>query len=169
VKQRSAKSAARSGDRRWRETIEPVDLKIVNELLDNGRLSFRQIAAKLGVATATVAQRIQNLEGAGVIRGVKAVLDYEKLGYYFHVMTQVKVRHGRLFAVERRISAMPNVYAVYDHTGGTDATVLARFRDRGGLDRYLKAVQAIADVERTETQLVLNVIKDNISRLPDAV
>ncbi len=152
---------------RRRETIEPVDLKIVNALLDDARLSYRQIASKLGVATATVAQRIRNMEGIGVLRGARPLLDYEKLGYYFHVLTQVKVKHGKLFAVERRISAMPHVYAVYDHTGGTDATVLARFRERSELDRYLKAVQAIPHVERTETQLVLNVIKDNISRLPD--
>lgn len=165
----NGKSKVKTAERRWRETIEPIDLRIVNVLLVDARLSYRQIAARLGVSTATVAHRIRNMEGSGVIRGVFPLIDYEKLGYYFHVMTQVKVKHGRLFDVERRISALPHVYAVYDHTGGTDATVLARFRERADLDKYLKTMQAIPHVERTETQLVLNIIKDTISRLPDEI
>lgn len=155
--------------RRWRETIEPLDLKIINTLMEDARLSYRQIAQKLGMSTATIAQRMRNMEGNGVIRRIIPLLDFEKLGYYFHVITQVKVKQGRLFKVERKISALANVYAVYDHTGGTDATVLARFRDRSALDRYLKILQSIPDVERTETQLVLNVIKDTISQVPDPI
>ncbi len=143
------------------------DLRIVNELLADARRSYRQIAARTGMATATVAHRLRNLEQRGILLGTRPLLDYEKLGYGFSVLTQVKVTQGKLFDVERRISANPHVFAVYDHTGGTDATVIARFRDRAGLDRFLKTLQTIPHVERTETQLILNVIKENIRRLPD--
>ena len=114
-----------------------------------------------------MAQRLRELARRRVSLGTQPILDYEKLGYVFSVLTQVKVTQGKLFAVERRISSDPHVFAVYDHTGGTDATVLARFRDRPSLDRFLKSLQSIPHVEHTETQLVLNVMKENVRRLPD--
>ena len=146
---------------------DDVDHRVMNLLLQDARLSYRQIAARLRIATATVAQRMRNLQKRGVLLGTVPVLDYEQLGYGFCVLTQVKVKQGKLFEVERRVSANPHVFAVYDHTGGTDATVMARFRDRAGLDGFLKSLQSIAHVERTETHLILNIIKENIRRLPD--
>lgn len=146
---------------------DPEDLKIIDVLLEDARLSYRQIAARIGLATATVAQRLRNLQERRVFLGTSPRLDYERLGYVFCVLTQVKVKQGKLFEVERRISNDPHVFAIYDHTGGTDATVIARFRDRTTLDQFLKVLQSIPHVERTETQLVLNVIKENIRRLPD--
>lgn len=152
-----------------RDRLLSDDLRIINVLLGNARLSYRQIAARLGLSTTTVAQKLRNMERRRILQGTAPVLDYEKIGYSFCVLTQVKVKRGKLFEVERRISADPHVFAVYDHTGGTDATVLARFREREALDQFLKNLQTIPHVERTETQLILNVIKEHIRRLPDPV
>ena len=162
-KSRTTKTAGKKP----RAGADADDLRIINVLLQDARLSYRQIAARIGLSTATVAQRLRNLERQGVLAGTVPLLDYEKLGYAFCVLTKVKVKQGRLFEVERKISADPHVFAVYDHTGGTDATVMARFRERKGLDRFLKLLQSIPHVERTETQLILNVIKESIRRLPD--
>src|SRR3989338_1794960 len=148
-------------------SVDPEDLRIVDVLLADARMSFRQIAARLGLSTATVAHRLRTLEREGVFHGARAQIDFEKLGYVFSVLIQIKVTQGKLFEVERRVSENPHVFAVYAHTGGTDATVIARFRDRSILDRFLKYLQALPHVERTETQLILNVIKENIRRLPD--
>ncbi|MBI4177942.1 Lrp/AsnC family transcriptional regulator [bacterium] len=147
--------------------IDPDDERIINALLSDARQSYRHIAAGLGLATATVAQRVRNLERQKVLLGAVPVLNFEKLGFAFCVITQVKIHQGKLALGLRRLAANPHVFGIYDHTGGTDATVLARFRDRQSLDRFLKQLQAAPHVERTETQLVLNVFKEFIRRLPD--
>lgn len=147
--------------------LSDVDLKIVTALLRDARQSYRELGRRLGLSTATVAGHVRALERAGVIRGYRAEVDFEKLGYGFHVLVEVKVRHGRLFDVEKRMAADPHVYAVYDHTGGTDATAMARFRDRASLDAFIKRLQRVPHVERTETSLVLNIIKDAAGVLPE--
>ena len=65
--------------------------------------------------------------------------------------------------MERKISNNPNVFAVYDITGAFDAVVLARFPTSRQMDNFLKKLQTYEFVERTETKLILNNIKeDNI-------
>lgn len=164
---KNARTPARSAGGDSYDRPDADDIRILNVLMEDARLSYRQIAARVNLSTATVAEKVRRMEAHGIIRGTIPLLNFEKLGYSFCVLTQVKVKQGKLFEVERRISADPHVFGVFDHTGGTDATVLARFRDRGALDRFLKSLQSIPHVERTETQLVLNIIKDQIQRLPD--
>ncbi|HLG42203.1 MAG TPA: Lrp/AsnC family transcriptional regulator [Planctomycetota bacterium] len=141
-------------------TPDETDLRILGALIADARQSYRQIARTLGVSVATVASHAEKLEKAEVVRRYAALVDYEKLGFAFPVIIEVKVAHGKLFDAERRIAQDPHVCMVLDHTGGTDATVIARFRNRETLDKFVKKIQSIPNVERTETKLVLNVIKD---------
>jgi len=138
-----------------------IDRKILGLLLQDARLSYRQLAKKLGISAATAAAHVARLEKEGVIEGYFAKLNYEKLGFGFPVIIEVKVAHGKLFEVERKLAKDPHVTVVLDHTGGTDATLIARFRDRDGLDRFVKRIQSYTFVERTETKLILNIIKES--------
>ena len=145
--------------------IDATDIRILNHLLNNGRDSYRDLAKVLDIAPATAMKRVKVLEKAGMIRHYGAVLDYEKLGYDIQVIVDVRVAKGKLFQIEKRIAKHPNVFAVYDNTGSFDATVIARFKNRSGMDRFLKDLQTYDFVERTETKLVLSTIKDGMTAL----
>jgi len=64
-----------------RKSLDELDTKIVKILLENGRLSSRKIAERLGISVGTVINRIQKLESEGIITGYTALLDHERLGY----------------------------------------------------------------------------------------
>ena len=51
------------------------------------------------------------------------------------------------------------------NTGNFDATVLARFKSKKALDNFIKKIQTYDFVERTETRFVLNVIKEDLSKI----
>jgi len=137
-----------------------LDEKILNILIENSRLSCRQIAKQLKVSVATVASRIKKLENEKIIRKYTALLDYERLGYDVTVLISMRISKGKLFEIEKKIATQPNVLAVYDHTGPFDATVLARFKSRLLMDKFLKKLQSFDFVERTETMLILNTFKE---------
>ena len=140
--------------------LEEKDKKILNILVDNSKLSLRQIAKKTGVSVATAMHHIKKLEKEGVIRNYTARLDYEKAGYDIEVIIEIRISKGKLFDVEKKIAMNPNVFAVYDITGAFDAVVLARFPTRRQMDIFLKKLQTYEFVERTETKLILNTIKE---------
>ena len=140
--------------------LEETDKKILNIIVENSRLSLRQIAKKAGVSVATVMHHIKNLEKEGIIRKYTTKLDYEKMGYDIEVMIEIRISKGKLFEVEKKISAHQNVFAVYDTTGAFDAVILARFPTRRTMDNFLKKIQTYEFVERTETKLILRTMKE---------
>ncbi len=145
--------------------IADVDRRIINALIDDSRLSYRQLAGKTGVSVATVMKHVKGLEKAGVIKGYTAVLDHEKLGFDIDVIIHIKVSKGKLFEVEKKIATSESVKAVYDVTGDYDSVVVARFRNRRLLDSFLKRIQTYDFVERTNTIMILNTIKDRQTQL----
>lgn len=140
--------------------LEEKDRKILNILVDNSRLSLRQIAKKAGISVATVMHRIKKLEEERVIEKYSAKIDYEKIGYDIEVIIEIRISKGKLMDVEKKIAANPNVFAVYDVTGAFDSVVLARFKTRRQMDYFLKKLQTYEFVERTETKLILNAVKE---------
>ena len=65
--------------------------------------------------------------------------------------------------VENKIAQIPNVFGVYDITGTYYALILARFKTRDCLSRMIKKIHTSPYVERTNTHIVLNVIKEKSS------
>lgn len=139
---------------------DELDIKILNILLENSKLSYRKIARRLGVSVTTVLNRINRMENEKIIQGYTTSLDYEKLGYDIKVVVDVRVAKGKLFEVESKIAHHPNVSAVFDVTGTFDTIVIANFKTRKEMDRFIKKIQSYDFVERTETKLVLNTVKE---------
>ena len=93
-------------------------------------MSYRELGAQIGVSTTTVATRVARLQGAKVIRGHAAVVDFQKLGYELTVVTEISVSKGKLLEMEGEIARIPGVCAVYDVTGDIDAIVISKCRVR---------------------------------------
>ena len=65
-----------------------------------------------------------------------------------------------MLEVEHDLAQIPNIFAVYDITGEYDDLILARFKTRGALSNMIKEIHTSPYVERTNTHLVLNTIKE---------
>ncbi|MBU0756559.1 MAG: Lrp/AsnC family transcriptional regulator [Nanoarchaeota archaeon] len=141
-------------------SISKLDTKILNILLENSRLSYRQIAKKLKISPATVMNHINELEEKKIIKRYTADLSFYSLGYEFKAIIQMRISKGKLFEVEKRIAKHKNVYAVYDVTGDFDTMLITRFKSRSQMDKFLKEIQKYEFVERTHTSLILNVFKE---------
>src|SRR3989338_2619025 len=91
--------------------IISTDKRILNVLLENSRLSLREIAKKIGVSVATVMNHVKSLEEKGIIKKYSAHLDYEMAGYGTEVIIEIRIYKGKLIEVEKKIATHPNVFA----------------------------------------------------------
>lgn len=140
--------------------IDGKDILLLNFLLENSHVSSRELAKKSGFSIATVLQRVKRLQEEKIVKKYTLDLDYERLGYDVQALISMRISRGKLFEVEKKIAHHPNVFAVYDTTGDFDALVIVKFKTRKALDHFLKNIQTYDFVERTETKLILNTIKE---------
>jgi len=99
----------------------------------------------------------------GVIKNYAVNINFEKLGYEIIALIELTISKGKMLEVEEDIAKNPNIFAVYDITGEYDALILARFQNRENLSKMIKEIHTSPYVERTNTHIVLNVIKENSS------
>ena len=59
--------------------LTDIDVKIIQELLKDGRKSFREISRSTGISTPTVKTRFDRLLNIGFIKSVSPVFDFEKI------------------------------------------------------------------------------------------
>jgi DNA-binding Lrp family transcriptional regulator len=140
---------------------DKLDMKILFELQRDARQSFRDIARRCGASVATILSRVRKLEGEGVIKGYTAIVDPEKVGYDVVAVIELTVSSGKMLEVQREIAKDRNVVAIYDATGESDSIVIARFRGRKELSGFVKGLLRKAHIQRTNTHLVLNVVKED--------
>jgi len=142
---------------------EDIDLTILGILSENSRENFNQIAKTLKKSPVTIKKHIEELEQQGVIKGYGIDIDFEKLGYNIIATIEITVSKGKMIEVENEIAENPNVFGVYDITGDYDALIFARFKTRTELSAMIKKLHSSPYVERTNTHLILNVIKEGSS------
>lgn len=141
--------------------LDEIDEKILKNLLVDSRLSARQLALKLGMSTVTILSRIKKLEKEKIVKGYTARLDHEQLGYDLTAIIEVVAKKDKLVQVEDELSSIENVCAVYDITGSTDTLIIAKFKERTELSKFVKNLSAIQNVENTITHVVLNTVKED--------
>lgn len=142
-------------------TLDELDRSILEELNVDARRSHRAIAHRLKISPTTVSSRVSRMESQGVIRGYIPLLDDEQLGWDLWAAMGIRISKGKLREVEERLARDSRAYAIYDVTGETDALLIGRFRDRRDLDRFVKHALQDPHVERTNTQVVLNRVKED--------
>ena len=144
------------------ESMPPIDLQILSLLQEDCRLSFNKVARRLGISVGTAFYHIKNLEKKGILKGYAAIIDTVRLGYTLTALILIQVEGSVLSFVEQEIAKTSNAVAVYNITGDYDIAIIAKFKDRAGLNAYVKNLLAPPHIKRTVTSVALNVVKEDI-------
>ncbi len=126
--------------------LDELDKQILNLLQENARMKNSEIAQRLGKPTSTIYERIKKLEKEGIIKGYKAVIDYEKVGYKIvgFILGEPKYTEDLDWVeVGKKLARIPGVQEVYFLTGQDDYLLKLRARDS---DDYSRITQEAAKI-----------------------
>jgi Lrp/AsnC family transcriptional regulator for asnA, asnC and gidA len=131
---------------------------LFQELQKDGRVPFVALADKLGVSEAHVRKRVARLTGSGVF-SITAIADPQVLGIDSMALVGLNVRGGQAAAVAETLVGMAGFDYVVQTAGGFNVLAEAACRSSSELYTLLRAVRGIPGVQRTETFVYLNLIR----------
>jgi DNA-binding Lrp family transcriptional regulator len=107
--------------------------------------------------------RIRRLEQARIIEHYFAKVNAIKVGKDYLAVVLVRAKYGPLYheRIGRRIAAIPGVWGAYYVLGDNDFVLLVRADDREDYMRTLEKISGMPDIERTSTQVVAKVMKED--------
>ncbi len=141
--------------------VSDLDKRIIEQLQEDGRRPFTQIAADLGVSEAAVRARATRMIDRGILQ-VVGVTDPLKLGFQQMAMIGVKVQADRLIEVAEEIAAFPETDYVVVTAGAYDILVECVAEDNDALLHFLSnKLRKIQGVRETETFVYLRLMKQS--------
>ena len=143
--------------------MDEKDYKIIELLLENSRLTTKQLSRELGIPQTTVHNRIKRLRAKGIIKRFTIELDKKKLGrglvaYIFCTVSYRSAKGKKIdqYEVAQSVKAFPEVDEVSVLTGEVDLLVRVALRDVDALNEFvIFKLRNIDGIERTTTSVVL--------------
>lgn len=137
--------------------LDALDEALARLVEADDRMSHLEMAQHLGVARATISERLARLVEGGVITGFHAHLDYRRLGYPILAFVGVQIDQSRLgVEIFEALGAIVEVEEIHAVTGQVDLLLKMRARSTEHLmEALVFKVQAIPGIGRGETMLVM--------------
>ena len=147
--------------------IDEIDRRILGILTSQGRLSFRDLGAKVHLSPNATAERVRRLQSANIIRGFHADLDYTKLGLSLQAYIDVRLRPGTSAQnFEAVAMKLPGVISAAILTGALDFRLRVACQGQSDLVQLIETLRSRAGVQETNTTVILRELAGNM-RLAD--
>lgn len=145
------------------DRLDGTDERILTELTHNARATFAEIGQMVNLSAPAVKRRVDRMLDSGVIKGFTTVVDRNALGWNTEAYVQVFC-HGTIAPHQLRAAwvDMPEVVSAATVTGTSDAILHVLARDMLHLESVLERIRSSADIERSESIVVLSNLIDRM-------
>lgn len=136
--------------------MEETDLAILAALTTDGRMSFTDLAEKVGLSVSAVHQRVRRLEQRGVIRGYAARVDPVAINLALTAFVAIRpLDPSQPDDSPEQLAHLAEIEACYSIAGEDHYLLLVRVSTPADLERLLHEIRAAANVD-TRTTVVLS-------------
>lgn len=138
-------------------SLDSIDIAILRELQNDGRLSNKALATRVGVAPSTCVDRTTRLRRLGVITGFHATVDSHAIGRGIEALLAVRFQTHIRPLVDpfvRHVRDLPETRAMFHLTGSDDFMIQVACADTTALQRLVLDLTARREVDRVRAQLI---------------
>ena len=143
--------------------IDAFDVKILNSLQANNRMTSEALAERVGLSPTACQRRIKRLRESGAISAEVAVVSPEVLGGRVTLIIQVLLERGRADIVDsfkREIRAIPEVQQCYYVTGEYDFVLVMTAKDMADYERLTRRIFFDnPNIQRFHTSVTMESVK----------
>ena len=151
--------------------FDKIDIKIVNLLLEDGRMPAAEISRRMGdISERAVRYRIDRMVNEGVIQ-ISAVARPQAFGLTTIADIWLEVESDRILEVAKKMAEFDNVSYVACGIGESDVSIQIVAKDTAEIYQFVtEVVRKVAGVRKTTTSIVPLIIKDVYQwRVPERI
>lgn len=138
------------------EKIDDNDLRIIEMLTKNARISLREIAAVVNLSPSSIRNRMERLVDLGVIKRYTLELDHRKLGFEVEVVVLITSTPGESDNLYHKLSKYSEITKVLRTSGPASFICMSQVRDIPQLAQFITGeLEKLEGVERIETMFIL--------------
>ena len=142
------------------ESLDEIDLQIIEALRKDGRVAFAQIAEQLNVSPGMIRLRYNRLVDQGFLK-VVAITNPLRMGYRTMAMIGVRADGSKLLEVAEKISRLEEVIYMVISSGRFDIFAEVVCRDHEDLLRFItEKLSVIEGVRESESFMHLKIMKE---------
>jgi Lrp/AsnC family leucine-responsive transcriptional regulator len=146
--------------------LDAIDRKIVAALESNGRLSIVDLALQVSLTNTPCSERVKRLEREGFIKGYRAIVDKEKLGFEHRTVVQVSLAASAsgnsLARFNEAVGKIPEVELCLKIAGSFDYLQVVRTRNIAHFRDVLEEhVNTLPGILQTNSFAVMETVKDS--------
>ena len=149
--------------------LDAVDIRILNLLQEDGRLSIRELAKKVNLSPTPVHERLRRLEASGIIDHYAAVVDPGRIGHLIVFFVNIILKeHSTRLGGEfiGKITSFPEVVEFYTIGGEHDFMIKVMVPDMAAYRRFfVDQLGEVPNIARLQSIIVLDTLKKG-NRIP---
>ncbi len=136
--------------------MEEIDRAIVAALTTDGRMSYTDLAERVGLSVSAAHQRVRRLEQRGILQGYAARVDYPAVGLPMTAFVAIRpLDPSQPDDAPERLASLPEIESCYSVAGEDFYVLLVRVGTPADLERLLQKIRQAANVI-TRTTVVLS-------------
>ncbi len=147
--------------------LSKIDGNILSELQVNGRISYAELARRVGLTTTPCMERVKKMEREGIICGYTAILDPAALHASLVVFVQIRLSRTSQDIFEQFSSAataLQEVQECYLVSGNFDYLIKARVEDMDAYRRLLgETLLTLPGVHESTSYVVMEQAKETLN------
>ncbi|MFO1072530.1 MAG: Lrp/AsnC ligand binding domain-containing protein [Geminicoccaceae bacterium] len=144
--------------------LDSIDRRILKELQADGRISFTDLAPRVGLTVSPCLERVRRLEAAGIIRGYAAVIDPQAVdaGLLIFVELSLTYTSAEVFSdFKRALHKLPQVQECHLVSGDFDYLIKVRTRDMNSYRELLgEMLRNLPNIRSSKTLAVMEELKE---------
>ncbi len=133
--------------------LDATGWRLLRELQQDGRVSFAELARRVGLSTPAVAERVRNLEAAGIVRGYRAEIDLAKVGLPILAVVRMSVMGDVLGRITTMARELPEVLECHRTTGADSFIMKVAV---SSVEHLEKLIDRLTPFGSTSTSIVLS-------------
>ncbi len=147
--------------------MDSIDVKILELLQENARVSVSEISRKVNLSLSAVSERLKKLEASKVIKNYTIILDPEFLGKELSVIMNISLEnpeHTQEFI--KFIQGEGEILECHYITGDYDYALKITTRNTQTLEHMMNRIKSVPGIKKTQTNVVLSTLKNLYSVSP---